>query len=340
MLSVDHPKFHYNWHMKKMISLILALLFSLPSFACSIFMQPQTGMVAKNYDWSLVAGELMVRPRGAIKKSLHSNKTWTSLYGSVTFNHYGPDLPTGGMNEHGLMIEALILGTTQYKKPTAAEKSKLINESEFMQYQLDMSKNVNEVIASLEQLSLTKVHVPIHYFTCDQAKQCAVIEFIKGKTIVYTDETLEMPVLTNLSYQSLVDGYKNDIQSSDGFISHIRFKKLNDFKLEGLSKLDMLKKLNSVKFKDLTAWQILYSPQDMTLDYLTKFSTKPVTVEFKKLNFECSAEVKLMSFEDKDTSFNAKNIKPRVNERLDYLDKVPEQLINKLKNKAIINVCA
>jgi len=67
MLSTHHPKFHYNWHMKKMISLIMTALLSIPSFACSVFMQPQTGMVAKNYDWSLVAGELMIRPRLAKK---------------------------------------------------------------------------------------------------------------------------------------------------------------------------------------------------------------------------------------------------------------------------------
>jgi choloylglycine hydrolase len=326
--------------MKKMLSLILAMLFSFPTFACSIFMQAQTGMVAKNYDWSLVAGEVMVRPRAAIKKSMHSNKSWTSLYGSVTFNHYGPDLPTGGMNEHGLVIEALILGETKYKTPTSAEKLKLINESEFMQYQLDMHKNVSEVIASLKDLSLTKVHVPIHYFTCDQSKQCAVIEFIQGKTIIYTDDTLEIPVLTNLNYRTLVEGYKNDVQSSAGFVSHIRFRKLNDFALEGLSKMDMLKKLNSVKFKDLTAWQILYSPQDKTLDYLTKFSARPVAVDLKKLDFKCSAQLKVMSLEDKDVNFIHKQIKQRVNKRLDHLDQVPEQLINKLKNKVFQNDCA
>jgi choloylglycine hydrolase len=340
MFELDHPKFHYNWHMKKMISLILAMLFSLPTFACSIFMQPQTGMVAKNYDWSLVAGEVMVRPRAANKKSLHSNKSWTSLYGSVTFNHYGPDLPTGGMNEHGLMIEALILGETKYKTPTSAEKLELINESEFMQYQLDMHKSVSEVIASLKHLSLTKVHVPIHYFTCDQSKQCAVIEFIQGKTIVYTDDTLEIPVLTNLNYQTLIDGYRNDTHSSDGFVSHIRFRKLNDFALEGLSKMDMLKKLNSVKFNDLTAWQILYSPIDKMLDFVTKYSSKPVSVDLKKINFGCVAQLKIMSLEDKDVNFSHKQIKHRVNKRLDLLDQVPEQLINKLKNKVFQNECA
>lgn len=317
----------------------MTALLSIPSFACSVFMQPQTGMVAKNYDWSLVAGELMIRPRLAKKKSLHSNKSWISLYGSVTFNHYGPDLPTGGINEHGLMIEALILGSTKYKTPSALEKQNLINESEFMQYQLDMSKNVSEVIASLEKLSLTKVHVPIHYFTCDQSKQCAVIEFIKGKTVIYTDDSLEMPILTNLSYQSLVNGYKNETASNDGFMSHIRFKKLNDFELEGLSKLDMLKKLNSVKFKDLTAWQILYSPQNKTLDYLTKFSSKAVSVDLNKLNFQCSAKLRLMSFEDKDQDFVQKDIKSRVHKRLDYLDEVPEQLIKTLKNKLLQNEC-
>jgi penicillin V acylase-like amidase (Ntn superfamily) len=40
---------------------------------------------------------------------------WVSRYGSVTFNQYGCENPTGGMNEAGLVVEQMWLDESAYQ---------------------------------------------------------------------------------------------------------------------------------------------------------------------------------------------------------------------------------
>ena len=40
--------------------------------------------------------------------------SWTSKFGNVTFNQYGKEFPTGGMNENGLVIELMWLNEARY----------------------------------------------------------------------------------------------------------------------------------------------------------------------------------------------------------------------------------
>src|SRR5262245_16558992 len=65
----------------------------------------------KNYDWTIEDGLLMVNKRGVRRASglgaASLPARWTSRYGSVTFNQYGRDAPSGGMNEAGLVIELM-----------------------------------------------------------------------------------------------------------------------------------------------------------------------------------------------------------------------------------------
>lgn len=292
--------------MKDKLSILLTLVISLSglttnSLACSIFMQPETGMVAKNFDWSLAEGEMMIRPFNARKQALASSKSWISKYGSITFNQYGPDLPNGGMNSEGLLMEALILGATKHKELTPTEETEVLNEAEFIQFNLDNYKSVDEVIANVTELKVKKFHVPIHYFTCDVSKQCAVIEFINGKVKVYTEETLELPILTNMAYEKVVTKYIQGMPStSEAFSSYPRFKLLADFKMNDYSKLSMLEKLNVAKVTGTTVWQILYSPEKKAIDLLHIFSSTPVNVKLNKISFNCTPELKVLSLKDQD----------------------------------------
>ncbi len=39
---------------------------------------------------------------------------WTAVYGSISFNQYGKEFPTGGMNEKGLVVELMWLDETKF----------------------------------------------------------------------------------------------------------------------------------------------------------------------------------------------------------------------------------
>lgn len=319
---------------------LLNLFVSFNSLACAIFMQPETGMVAKNYDWSLAEGEMIVRPINAKKKALESNKRWVSRYGSVTFNQYGPDLPAGGMNTEGLTMEALILGSTKHRTLNTTELEDSLNEAEFIQYNLDLYKSVDEVIANADKFNLKKVHVPVHYFTCDQSKKCAVVEFINGETIIHTDSSLEQPVLTNMSYAKVLKYYNQDAPlSAEAFSSYPRFKRLVDFQLKDFSNKSMMSKLNSVKITGTTVWQILYSPQNKTIDLSHIFSHKPVSVDFDKLSFECESGLNVLSFKDKDRSFSKKDISLALAKRANALTELDPATLAALSKRKLVNDC-
>lgn len=60
----------------------------------------------------------MTNQRNVEKTALIDQKEnpikWISRYGSITFNQVGRDLPFGGMNETGLVVEHMSLPQTTY----------------------------------------------------------------------------------------------------------------------------------------------------------------------------------------------------------------------------------
>src|SRR5690349_18507396 len=104
-----------------LLSTLLVLTLSInSSLACTTFCLRSTGRVffGRNYDWNIGDGLIFVNKRGLAKTASGSESPnparWISRYGSVTFNQYGRENPTGGMNEPGLVVEELWLDETEY----------------------------------------------------------------------------------------------------------------------------------------------------------------------------------------------------------------------------------
>jgi choloylglycine hydrolase len=78
-------------------------------------------LFGKNYDWSIGDGMIFVNKRNMAKVASPENEKkvlgWVSKYGSITFNQYGWEQPSGGMNEAGLVIEA-DHQTSSYNSPS------------------------------------------------------------------------------------------------------------------------------------------------------------------------------------------------------------------------------
>ena len=97
-------------------STIIIILFSPASqtgWTCTTFSLVKEGqhIVGKNYDWHLGHGLLIINKRGVSKEAMPGTQkdpgqyaTWTPKYGSLTFNQYGREMPSGGINEAGLIV--------------------------------------------------------------------------------------------------------------------------------------------------------------------------------------------------------------------------------------------
>ena len=133
------------------ITLMLAGIQSKPANACTTFTHKAAdGIVfAGNMDLLVPTGGLVVvNRRGIAKQNIRPNKdgtiaSWTTRYGSVSFNLAGRGFAWGGLNEEGLAIQTLEVRTEVYPEPD--HRIPLDNGS-WIQYALDMAGSVADVV--------------------------------------------------------------------------------------------------------------------------------------------------------------------------------------------------
>ena len=150
---------------------------------------------------TLQLGQVFVNKRHVLKTAWDPSTSgeyvrWISEYGSVTLNAVGSQLAWGGMNEAGLMISTMSLVETE--EPDPDERPPLAAPF-WVQYQLDNSSTIEEVIASDALVRVTDEFD--HYLVCDRSGDCAVIEFLDGGMVVYAGSSLPVQALTNSTYQ-------------------------------------------------------------------------------------------------------------------------------------------
>src|SRR5882757_3939950 len=102
---------------------LLAAMLATPVPACTTFLLQGTGALyfGRNLDWFWEDGMVVINPRDMQKSSIvlpgGTPAKWTSRYGSVTFNQFGREMPFGGMNTAGLVVENMWLDETEYAEP-------------------------------------------------------------------------------------------------------------------------------------------------------------------------------------------------------------------------------
>jgi penicillin V acylase-like amidase (Ntn superfamily) len=184
-----------------LIVLLAALFFNEPILdACTTFCARvgDTVLFGRNYDFEIGAGALVINTRGLKKRGIApGGPAWTATHGSITFNQFGRDFPMGGMNEQGLVVELAWLDVTEY--PAADGRAEL-GVLEWIQYQLDTAATVADVIRSDANVRIAGV-APLHYLVSDASGAAATIEFLGGRQVAHTGDSLPIAVLANTSYE-------------------------------------------------------------------------------------------------------------------------------------------
>ena len=180
------------------------------SYACSSVCLNKKGqlILGNNMDWILGDGMVVVNKRNVVKRGFwYENKPdwkWTSKYGSITLTMEGREFPIRGMNEAGLVIVEMMLAETQH--PPAGSLP-VLSGSQWIQYQLDNSATVKEVIASDTVLRIEPTDwagMASHFLICDKSGTIACIEWLQGKMTVYTGDKLPIPAMVNSTYESCI----------------------------------------------------------------------------------------------------------------------------------------
>ena len=205
--------------MKKMMVMIFIIICmcSVPftGLACTAFMLDNSGqpVCGKNADAGHIPGFVIVNKRGVAKTSAFlpqepdaEHISWTSRFGSVTFNCLAREWPHDGINEAGLFMSTLsttILQQTAYPKPDSRIP---FGQYPLVQYMLDNFSTVDEVIASFQSIRIPKpamnASMPLayHLFVADSRGNCVTIDFVSGKTVCHAGQTMPVKVLANSPY--------------------------------------------------------------------------------------------------------------------------------------------
>jgi penicillin V acylase-like amidase (Ntn superfamily) len=297
-------------HTKMMkISLILILMFYLivnhSVSACSAFgiCKDNRIIVGKNLDWICDLGFLVVNKRNVTKQTfLRSDNSvleWTSKYGSITFTQNGVGFTSGGMNEAGLVIEESWLGQTKYPAP---DKRPVIDEIQWIQYQLDNCSKVEEVIETDSKLRVQKYFGESHYFVYDKYGNAAAIDFINGEMIYHILRKSDVQVLTNDTYELSLDSLKNfkgfggDRMIPGGAKPIYRFSRaanmIKDYMKNSSTNIinygfDILSNISQRS----TVWSVVYDISNLRIYYKTSSSPEIKEVSFDNFDFDCSSPV-------------------------------------------------
>jgi penicillin V acylase-like amidase (Ntn superfamily) len=293
---------------KKVLALVIVSIFLSESIllACSTLCVRFDGRIVfgKNYDWSIEDGVMIVNQRGvkhtadrpADRHSIPAS--WTSQFGSVTFNQYGRNFPMGGMNEAGLVVELLWADGSRYPGPDVRP---VVDCLEWIQYQLDTAETVAQVIASDSKVRIQS-QVPLHYLIADRKGSVAAIEFVRGKMVAYTGRDLPVAALTNDLYADSLEFLKKNshwMRTDAG--SPARFQRaahhVENFK-SGDPVEYVFQSLDDVH-SEITRWSIVYEIDQGLIHFRTKSNPQIRDLAMKDLDFSCASPVLMLNLNEK-----------------------------------------
>ena len=293
------------------LSLVFVFLLSTVSLACTTFCLIRNGEVlfGKNYDWMVGDGLIFVNKRGVEKSAVSEGRSnparWMSKYGSVTFNQYGRENPSGGMNEAGLVIELMWHAEAQYPKTAAPTVGTL----EWIQYQLDTSSTVAEVITNSDKVRIAS-EIPLHYLVSDKAGNSATIEFLNGKLLAHVGKNLTVTALTNDSYEKSVKyagatpfEKARSNSSLDRFVraAHSTAEFERQPKTEQQAVNYAFEILSNVAQPGYTQWSIVYDQKRAKIYFRTLQSPQIKMIETTAFDYSCASAVKMFDANSKES---------------------------------------
>ncbi len=277
----------------------LIALIATPVSACTTvcLLDSARTVVAYNYDFHPSEGLLLVNKRGSAKQSFVRTQpaSWTAAYGSVTFNQFGRDNPTTGINEKGLMASLMWLDETRYPP---ADGRPAVGVLEWIQYNLDRHASVAEVLANADLVRPTS-RVPIHYLFADATGDVAAVEFLDGKLVAHRGRTLPVGVLANSTYSDSLTALetaakRGDVPTSTSSLDRFVRAAMLARAAEGNPITRGFDILAAVAQPGFTRWSIVYDLGSREVHFRTDGNREIRRVALSGLDFSCDTPVKML----------------------------------------------
>jgi len=306
----------------------IAASLAAPARACTTFCLRDDGRIlfGKNYDWNVGDGLLVINQRGMARTADIANDkpaSWVSRYGSVTFNQYGRDFPSGGMNEAGLVIELMWLDGARYPAP---DRRPAVDVLQWIQYNLDTHATVAEVLAADQKVRIAG-ETPLHYLVADRKGEVATIEFLDGRLVAHTGKDLPVATLTNSTYAESETAREEAMKrrvAPQGTGSLARFARaagrVTAFDGEkGDAVAYAFDTLDQVAQGAYTQWSIVYEIDRARVHFRTRDHRPVRSLSLADLNFDCGRPVRVLRLDAKVKGDVAQKLVPytrQINEDL------------------------
>lgn len=129
---------------------------------CTIISRDQ--FIGKNLDSIVDTGMLFTNKRGLTKKAAvfppDRPLEWTAAYGSITFCLSGKEMPACGINETGFVAEQATLPVAEYPALAGKPSASILEATQFL---LDTCSSVEQALAALDSITITKTSWPVHF---------------------------------------------------------------------------------------------------------------------------------------------------------------------------------
>lgn len=272
-------------------------------------------ILAENYDFNLDHGLIAVNLQGTLKENGRQQGEkalrWRVKYGSITFNQFSLELPVSGMNEAGLAIALM----WHHEGDAGSDDSYTrLGVLQWIQYQLDTARYIDEVIQSLHTVRPKKEGIPLHYSILDAQGDSLLVEFIAGEVKYYKNP--DYPILTNSSYESSLEyasigqtAYSpNPNDSKERFVRLFRhYSNLNHINygaLQGFACLDVVSQLpakndvfpwdKGVDNPTTTVWSIVFKPSEKIILLRTCRNSSIRVIDLSDVDFRASSIYRIL----------------------------------------------
>lgn len=297
---------------------------------CSLISVDDRGapIIGVNYDFYFGHGLLVSGRRGVDKYAMSDDPErlrWRTVYGSVTLNQFGCELPTAGINEAGLAVHLLECEDVEYPQPPP-DLPQLI-ELQWLQYVLDTCASVDEATATLERIGLARSFFGLHFALADPLGVAFVTPTADGHEV-----TRSAPGPAALSNTPLsvaladargepVDGNRESLRRFRTLRAHADAHRADldavEYAFAGLELVarrpGALVRIVSALLgrpRGVTVWQTVFVPAERRLELSTLGDRRRKTLSLSSLDLDATAPVMLWDLEARAEGDLAPHMRP------------------------------
>jgi len=178
---------------------------------------------------------------------------------------------------------------------------------EWIQYQLDTAATTGELIRNLQDVRIA-AQIPLHYLVNDKAGNAATIEFLNGKLVAHTGETLPVATLTNDTYKRSVEfAAKTAVANAAGPGSLERFarasartKAFGEKQLAEKEAVDYAFETLANASQNATQWSIVYDQKRHKIYFRTKMHKQIRSIDARAFDYACAQPVMMLDMNTRD----------------------------------------